>query len=130
VFHLADRLGATPTGPAIFECVGVPGMIEQVLTAAPLRSRIIVVGVCMQADRIRPAMAINKELDLRFVFGYDPAEFHDTLQMIAKREVDVRPLITATIGLDGVAEAFDVLGAAEQHAKILIDPASEVSALS
>ncbi|RPA65605.1 alcohol dehydrogenase [Gordonia oryzae] len=129
VFHLADKLGATPKGPIVFECVGVPGMIEQVMTGAPLRSRIVVVGVCMESDAIRPAMGINKELELRFVFGYDPAEFHDTLQMIAGGDVDVTPLVTATIGLDGVAAAFDALGSAEHHAKVLIDPASEVVAL-
>lgn len=129
VFHLADRLGATPTGPVVFECVGVPGMIDQVMAGTPLRSRIVVVGVCMEADSIRPAMAINKELDLRFVFGYDPAEFHDTLQMIAAGTLDVRPLITATVGLDGVAAAFDALGSAEQHAKVLIDPSSDTASL-
>lgn len=129
VFHLADKLGATPKGPVVFECVGVPGMIEHVMTGAPLRSRIVVVGVCMESDAIRPAMGINKELELRFVFGYDPAEFHDTLQMIAGGDVDVTPLVTATIGLDGVAAAFDALGSAEHHAKVLIDPASEVVTL-
>lgn len=129
VFHLADRLGATPKGPVVFECVGVPGMIEQVTSAAPLRSRIVVVGVCMQSDAFRPAMAINKELELRFVFGYDPAEFHDTLMMIANGGVEVAPLITAVIGFDGVTAAFDALGSAEHHAKVLIDPTSEVSTL-
>ncbi|MGC4934350.1 zinc-binding dehydrogenase [Gordonia sp. DT30] len=129
VFHLADKLGATPKGPVVFECVGVPGMIEHVTTGAPLRSRIVVVGVCMESDAFRPAMAINKELELRFVFGYDPAEFHDTLAMIADGDVDVRPLVTAVIGLDGVAAAFDALGSAEHHAKVLIDPAGEVSTL-
>ncbi|NDK89836.1 zinc-binding dehydrogenase [Gordonia desulfuricans] len=129
MFHLADRLGATPTGPVVFECVGVPGMLDHVMSGAPLRSRIVVVGVCMGADRIRPVVGINKELDLRFVFGYDPAEFHDTLQLIADGKVDVTPLITATVGLDGVANAFEALGSAEHHAKVLIDPTSTVTTL-
>ena len=40
---------------------------------APLASRVVVVGVCMEPDTIQPAMAINKEIDLRFVFAYQPA---------------------------------------------------------
>ena len=47
-------------------------------------------------------MAINKEIDLRFVIGYTPLEFRDTLQMLAEGEIDPRPLITGTVGLDGV----------------------------
>ena len=39
-------------------------------------------------------MAINKEIDLRFVLGYTPLEFRDTLQMLAEGKVDPRPLIT------------------------------------
>ncbi len=73
----------------IFECVGTPGMIEHVVSNAPFRSRVVVVGVCMEPDTFRPAMALNKEIELRFVFVYDPAEFHETLQMIAEGKVDV-----------------------------------------
>ena len=38
----------------------------------PFRSRIVVVGVCMEPDTFRPVMAVNKELELRFTFYYDP----------------------------------------------------------
>lgn len=127
VLRSADALGAAvPTGPVVFECVGVPGMIGQIVEEAPLRSRVVVVGVCMEPDTFQPAMAINKEIDLRFVFAYDPAEFHDTLQMVADGKVDPSPLLTGTVGLDGVAAAFDVLADPERHAKILIDPQSTV----
>jgi threonine dehydrogenase-like Zn-dependent dehydrogenase len=126
VVHAADALGAAiPAGPAVFECVGVPGIIGQIVDQAPLRSRVTVVGVCMEPDSFQPAMAINKEIDLRFVFAYDPAEFHDTLQMIASGKVDPRPLLTGTVGLAGVAAAYDALGAADHHAKILIDPTQQ-----
>jgi threonine dehydrogenase-like Zn-dependent dehydrogenase len=124
VWRLAERLGAAPKHPVIFECVGVPGMIESVIDGAPLFSRVVVVGVCVGADQFKPAMAINKEIDLRFVFGYTPLEFRDTLQMLAEGEVDPRPLITGEVGLDGVDAAFDALAEPEKHAKILVDPHS------
>ena len=97
-------------------------MLESVLTQAPLASRVVVVGVCMGPDTIRPSMAVNKELDLRFVLGYTPLEFHDTLQLLAKGSIDPSPLLTGTVGLEGVVAAFDALEAADRHAKILIDP--------
>ncbi|MGZ4476525.1 MAG: zinc-binding dehydrogenase [Nocardioides sp.] len=120
--RLAERAGQVPKGPVVFECVGIPGMIDRMIADAPLRSRVMVVGVCMEPDQIRPAVAIGKEIDLRFVFGYDPAEFHETLQWIASGRVDPAPLVTGTVGLAGVAEAFDQLADACEHAKILIDP--------
>jgi threonine dehydrogenase-like Zn-dependent dehydrogenase len=121
-WRLADRLGAGPKQPVVFECVGVPGMIDSIIDSAPLFSRVVVVGVCVGPDRITPAMAINKELDLRFVIGYTPLEFRDTLHMLAEGKVDPRPLVTGTVGLDGVAGAFEALADPEAHAKILIDP--------
>ena len=127
VFHAAERLGAVPSGPVVFECVGSPGMIENIVSGAPFRSRIVVVGVCMEPDTFRPVMAVNKELELRFTFYYDPAEFSTALQMIADGRLDVTPLITATIGFDSVAKAFEALGSAEHHAKILIDPTSNAA---
>lgn len=123
VMRAAGRLGAGPRGAAVFECVGLPGVIEDIVTHAPFRSRIVVVGVCMQPDTFRPTMASNKEVDLRFSFCYDPVEFREALHMMARRRIDPRPLLTGVVGLDGVAEAFDELARADHHAKILIDPA-------
>ncbi|HEU4361766.1 MAG TPA: zinc-binding dehydrogenase, partial [Mycobacterium sp.] len=126
LWRAAEAAGATkPKHPVIFECVGVPGVIDDIISHAPLFSRVVVVGVCMDPDRIRPAMAINKEIDLRFVLGYQPLEFRDTLHMLADGKVNAAPLVTGTVGLAGVAGAFDALGDPETHAKILIDPKSE-----
>jgi threonine dehydrogenase-like Zn-dependent dehydrogenase len=121
-WRLAERLGAGPKHPVVFECVGVPGIIDGIIEGAPLFSRVVVVGVCVGVDRFLPAMAINKEIDLRFVLGYTPLEFHDTLHMLAEGKVDPRPLLTGSVGLGGVAGAFDALGDPEAHAKILVDP--------
>ncbi len=121
-------LGVTaPKRPIIFECVGVPGIIDGIITAAPLSTRVVVAGVCMEPDHFRPVMAINKEIDLRFVVGYGPLEFRDTLHMLADGKIDASPLITGTVGLDGVANAFDDLADPEHHAKIIIDPRSMAS---
>ena len=107
----------------IFECVGVPGMLQQILRGAPVGARVVVVGVCMEDDLIRPMLAISKELQLQFVLGYLPNEFADTLTAIAEGKVDVSPLITGRVGLDRVAWAFDELANPEAHAKILVEPA-------
>lgn len=121
-WRVADKLGALPKRPVIFECVGVPGVLQQILEGAPLFSKIVGVGVCMQSDRIEPALAINKEIELQFVLGYTPLEFRDALHMIAEGKIDCSPLLTGIVGLEGIEQAFNALGDPEQHAKILIDP--------
>jgi threonine dehydrogenase-like Zn-dependent dehydrogenase len=128
VWRAAEALGARPKSPVVFECVGVPGIIDGIVASAPLLSRVVVVGVCMEPDRIRPAMAVNKEIDMRFVVGYTPLEFRDTLHMLAEGKVNAAPLVTGTVGLPGVENAFDALADPETHAKILIDPKSAADA--
>lgn len=125
LMQVAKQAGQGPSGPVIFECVGVPGIVDQIIAGAPMMSRIVVVGVCMEPDTLRPSIAINKEIDLRFVLAYDPGEFAQTLDMIARGKVDPTPLHTGTVGLAGVAGAFEALGDPEKHAKILVDPSSE-----
>lgn len=124
VWRLAEALGQTPPRPVIFECVGVPGLLQQIIDGAPLLSRVVVVGVCMQVDRIEPALAIAKEIDLRFVYGHSPLEYRDTVHLIAEGKVNCQPMITGVVGLEGVANAFEALKDPEKHAKILIDPKS------
>lgn len=112
-----------PLRPAvIFECVGVPGVIEQIMVGAPSAARVVVVGVCMQRDSFEPMFGINKELNLQFVLGYTGEEFAATLRHIAEGALPVAPLITGTVGVEGVAGAFEALASPDTHAKILVEP--------
>ncbi len=105
-----------------FECVGVPGVIDQMLVGAHPGCRFVVVGVCMQVDQMRPMLAILKEINIQFVLAYTEQEFADTLARIADGALPVEPLITGTVGVDGVAGAFEDLADPERHAKILVEP--------
>jgi threonine dehydrogenase-like Zn-dependent dehydrogenase len=116
------RLGARAP-MVLFEAVGSPGMLDAAMRDAPRGAQILVVGVCMQPDTVRPMLAIGKELNLQFVLGYDPLEFGETLRRIAEGELDVTPLITGSVPIDGVPGAFEALAHPDQHAKILVEPA-------
>jgi threonine dehydrogenase-like Zn-dependent dehydrogenase len=106
----------------IFECVGVPGLIQQVFEGAPRDARIVVVGVCMETDRSEPMLGIMKELNVQYVLGYTPDEFARALRLIADGEVDTASLVTARVGIDGVAQAFSDLANPEAHTKIIVEP--------
>jgi len=105
-----------------FECVGVPGVIDQMMAGAARGCRFVVVGVCMEQDQVRPLLGIVKELNLQFVLGYTPEEFAVTLHHIAQGNLPVEPLITGRVGIDAVAGAFADLKSPERHAKILVEP--------
>jgi threonine dehydrogenase-like Zn-dependent dehydrogenase len=114
-------------GPArrpavVFECVGVPGVLDQIMAAAPRHARIVVVGVCMEPDTISPMLGISKELGVQFVLGYTQDEFTATLGHIAAGRIPVAPLVTGRVGLDGVAGSFAELASPERHAKIMVEP--------
>ena len=107
---------------AIFECVGVPGVLQQMFEKVPRDARMVVVGVCMEPDTIEPMFGIVKELSLQFVLGYTPEEFARSLHLLAEGQVDAPALITAKVGLDGVKGAFAELANPERHTKILVEP--------
>lgn len=112
--------GARPV--VVFEAVGVPGMLDDVLRDAPHRARVMVVGVCMEPDRVTPFFGIAKELTVGFSFGYDPDEFAATLRALAEGELDVTPMITGEVDLDGVPGAFADLADPQRHCKVLVVP--------
>ena len=106
----------------IFECVGVPGMIQKIFESAPRDARVVVVGVCMETDGQEPMLAIFKELNLQYVLAYTPAEFTRALYIIAEGRVDADALVTDKVGLDGVAGAFAELANPERQTKIMVEP--------
>ncbi|HKP43877.1 zinc-binding dehydrogenase [Mycobacterium sp.] len=133
--ELAETMGATATvDPAdgspfesatprvVFEAVGVPGIIDDILRRAPVGARVVVAGVCMQPDTVHPYFAIAKQINVQFVLAYDPNEFTDCLRAIAEGDIDVAPMITGEVGLAGVGAAFDELAHPDTHCKVLVTP--------
>jgi len=106
----------------MFEAVGVPGLINDAMREMPRDGKIVVVGLCMQTDRIEPTYGVVKELTLQFVVTYSPQEFRDAMHLIADGTVDVTPMITGRVGLDGIAGAFADLTSPGTHTKILVTP--------
>jgi len=106
----------------VFEAVGVPGIIDDVLLRARSGTRLVVAGVCMQPDTVHPFFAIAKEINVQFVLAYTPEEFTESLRALAEGEIDGTPLITGEVTLDGVGAAFDDLADPERHCKILVTP--------
>ena len=108
--------------PVVFDAVGVPGIIETAMTGAPTDSEIVVVGLCMDDDTFRPIMGMFKNLTLKFVMGWTPEEFAQSLRHLAEGRIAGETLVTGQVDLDGVPGAFEALADPDEHVKILVRP--------
>jgi threonine dehydrogenase-like Zn-dependent dehydrogenase len=106
----------------IFECVGGPKIIDEIMTGAPQDSRIIVVGLCFEEDRFQPMTGMRKELEIVFSNSFHRHEYAESLHHLADGKIDAAPLITGKVGVGGVEHAFHELEHPQHHAKILIEP--------
>jgi threonine dehydrogenase-like Zn-dependent dehydrogenase len=119
---IAAASGGQVKRPLIFECVGVPGMLQSLAEAAPVGSRIVVAGVCLETDRMEPLTFIGKEIELRFVLGYSQAEFAKSLDNLAEGRTRYPDIVTGVVGLDETPEAFIRLQTDKSQIKILVAP--------
>ena len=114
--------GKSVRRPLIFECVGTPGMLQSLAEAAPVGTRIVVAGVCLETDPIEPLIFIGKEIELRFVLGYSPEEFAGSLRHLSEGATRYTDAITSVVGLDETPEAFRRLQTDKSQIKILVKP--------
>ncbi|MFI2209497.1 zinc-binding dehydrogenase [Streptomyces sp. NPDC020141] len=123
------RVRAEAAGPGrsarptvAFECVGVPGVVQQIIAGSPARTRIVVAGLCMTSDSYEPAQAVFKELELRFAMMYSPEEFARAFARLAAGDLAVAPLVTRTVGLDEMPGVFAAPPASSDDAEVLVVP--------
>jgi (R,R)-butanediol dehydrogenase/meso-butanediol dehydrogenase/diacetyl reductase len=106
----------------IFECVGVPGLIQQCLGMSRARGRVVVVGVCAQPDTIFPVLGILKETEIRFVVGYLRRDFELTIEMLDRGRIPGREMITDVVGLSSFPSAFEALKQPTTQCKVILEP--------
>ena len=118
------RFEAISGGPprVVFDCVGAPGSIQIAIDYAPIDARVVVVGLCMGADTIFPAVAFVKELDLIFVFAYRKADFEMTVDMLGRGRINVASMVTDCVGFDAFPEAFEGLKNPGTQVKVILEP--------
>jgi threonine dehydrogenase-like Zn-dependent dehydrogenase len=107
--------------PVVFECVGVEGTLRQAMELVDRGGKVVVVGVCMKEDRIFPMVGINKQLTLKFVLGYTPAEYAEALTALGNGSIDTSPMVTRTVSLNELPAAFEAL-ADPTDCKVVVIP--------
>ncbi len=121
-FGAAQFAGRSMRDAVVFECVGVPGMLQSLIENVPPTAHVVAVGACQQDERILAVIANNKQLRFSFVFAYAPDEFAQTLRALAEGEIPSEPFLTGAVGLDGVPEAFQRLERPGELVKVVVQP--------
>ncbi|MDP1819134.1 MAG: zinc-binding dehydrogenase [Acidimicrobiales bacterium] len=117
-YQATGRVGAD----VVFECTGVPALLDGVVDTARRGGRIVLVGVGHGHGELRTNRVVLFERQLIGSLGYN----HDlprVIELIAAGRLDPTPLITGVVPLDrAVEDAFEVLLADRgSHMKVLID---------
>ena len=89
-----------------YECVGLPGLLQQIVSSIAFDGRIVMGGYCMEPEPLYVFSAQNKRLNIQFAGGEEPQDMALALRSIAEGTIDVRPWLGDVIGLSGVAGAM------------------------
>jgi (R,R)-butanediol dehydrogenase/meso-butanediol dehydrogenase/diacetyl reductase len=116
----AKNAGGPPD--IIFECVGVPGMIQKCVDLSKPFGRMVVVGVCMVEDKTTPISAIFKELNIQYILGYGRPDWRLVLDLLDAGRVDPKPMITDIVSLEALPEAFEALRQPTTQIKVMVRP--------
>lgn len=106
----------------VYECVGMPGLLQQIIQSVAFDARIVMGGYCMEPEQLLVFAAQNKRLTVHFAGGEEPQDMELALRSIADGRVDVTPWVGARIGLGEVGTALAQMSGPLAPVRTVVDP--------
>ncbi len=106
----------------VYECVGLPGLLREIIAGVGFEARIVMGGYCMEPEEFYVFAAQNKRLNIQFAAGEEAEDMALALRSIAEGTVDIRPWLSERIGLNGVADAVAAMSGAQAPIRSVVDP--------
>jgi threonine dehydrogenase-like Zn-dependent dehydrogenase len=106
----------------VYECVGLPGLLPQIIAAVGFEARIVMGGYCMEAEQFYVFAAQNKRLTIHFAAGEEQQDMELALRSIADGKIDIRPWLSERIGLGAVADAVAGMSGPTAPIRHVVDP--------
>jgi len=106
----------------VFECVGAPGLLSQIVDTCPMWARIFAAGGWYTGDSLDCTAATHKGVSIQFGGGPHPEDWYGTLDAIADGRLDPLPSVGEIIGLDEVPDALDRTRRSEGPPRIVVHP--------
>jgi (R,R)-butanediol dehydrogenase/meso-butanediol dehydrogenase/diacetyl reductase len=106
----------------VFECVGVPGLIEQAVSQVRPRGTILLLGLCTKPDTFNSFAMLSKEVRLVTSAFFTRQEYEEALDALDAGAAEPRLLVTDTISLNDTPQRFEALRKRTHECKVLIAP--------
>lgn len=106
----------------VFECVGIPGLIEQAVGQVRARGTILLLGLCTKPDTFNSFAMLSKEVRLVTSAFFTRQEYEEALDVLNAGVAEPRLLVTDTISLNDTPQRFEALRKRTHDCKILIAP--------
>jgi threonine dehydrogenase-like Zn-dependent dehydrogenase len=106
----------------VFECVGVPGVLDSILRGCERGSRVLSAGGPPEGDHLHTLVAKRKGLNIQFGGGPSITHWNEAFEEVCEGRIDVTPMFGHTVGLGDVASALDDARAASGPARIIVVP--------
>lgn len=106
----------------VYECVGLPGLIEQAVDHVRVKGTVLVLGLCTVPDTFIPFKAVVKEVCIQTSGFFEFSEFCTSIDVLDAGLAAPRALITDTVSLSNMPEIFETLRNRTIQCKVMVDP--------
>jgi threonine dehydrogenase-like Zn-dependent dehydrogenase len=106
----------------IFECVGAPGLLTDIIGSCEFLARLFAAGGWHGSDSVPVTDATHKGVTIQFGGGPHPVDWYGTLDAVVGGRLDPLPSIGKVIGLDEVPEAIDQARKSQGPPRVVVHP--------
>jgi threonine dehydrogenase-like Zn-dependent dehydrogenase len=115
-------------GPCVvFECAGASGLIQKIVEAADMATRIYCAGGWYTGDTLDITTATRQGVTIQFGGGPMPQDWYGTLEAVATGRLDPLPSVGKVIGLDEVPDALDMARKSTGPPRIVVHPNGDIA---
>jgi threonine dehydrogenase-like Zn-dependent dehydrogenase len=121
--YIQPLFGAADTRKCVvFECVGIPGVLNNIVRSCERGTRIFSAGGPPEGEHLHTMTAKRKGLNVQFGGGPSMPDWNQALEEVASGRIDVTPMTGRVVGLDEMPEAIDAARDANGPARIVVQP--------
>jgi 2-desacetyl-2-hydroxyethyl bacteriochlorophyllide A dehydrogenase len=117
-----SRITGEPFADRVFEATGAAAAVREAIDVCKIRGEITWVGLPKTPPEVDILRLVFKEIKTTGARVYRPVDYPVAIALLARRAVDVVPLVTDTMALQDVALGFERMHDADRSLKILFAP--------
>jgi threonine dehydrogenase-like Zn-dependent dehydrogenase len=110
------------SAPVVIECVGASGLLQSLVEASSMGTRIYAAGGWYTGDTLDCTLATRQGVTIQFGGGPQGEDWYGTLDAVCDGRLDPLPSIGKVIGLDEVPDAIELARRSDGPPRIVVHP--------